>query len=514
MPPLAISTRKPAERHAARIEPLACLPVFFSLHGRRTIVAGGGAGAAWKAELLAAAGAEVSVFAETISAEMEEIAAASGGSIALHLRAPAMSDFDGVAIAVADLDEEAAIAFRDLASASGVPVNVVDKPALSDFTFGAIVNRSPVVIGISTDRAAPVLGQAIRRRIETLIPPALAGWARAAKLLRDRVARRLPDRAARRAFWERFVDRAFSGDGGPASARDLDRLVDRVAASARRAGRVTLVGAGPGDAELLTVKAIRAMQRADVILYDDLVSDEVLALARREAKRMMVGKRGRRESCRQEDINAMMLSLARQGRDVVRLKSGDPLIFGRAGEEIAVLRKAGIPVEIVPGVTAALGAAARLGVSLTHRDGAHSVRFVTGHGRAGELPADLGWRGLADPETTLVVYMGGRTAALLAGRLIAEGLPPTTPAVVIENATRHDERIERTTLAGLAARPIAAAGPVILTIGRVFAHAEPVAAGADADQSVARAPFVVRPAAAGSAARAFPPSPAPRPIER
>jgi len=482
MQPLPISIRKPVERHAARIEPLACLPVFFALQGKRTIVAGGSAGAGWKAELLAAAGAEVSVFAEAMSAEMEEISAASGGAIVLHLRAPAISDLDGAAIAVADLDEEAAIAFRDLARASGVPVNVVDKPALSDFTFGSIVDRSPVVIGISTDGAAPVLGQAIRRRIETLMPPALAGWARAAKLVRDRVARRLPDRAARRAFWERFVDRAFSGSLGPATACDLDQLVDRVAASARSVGRVTLVGAGPGDAELLTVKAIRAMQRADVILFDDLVSDEVLGLARREAKRMMVGKRGRRDSCRQEDINAMMLSLARQGRDVVRLKSGDPLIFGRAGEEIAVLRKAGIPVEIVPGVTAAFAAAAQLGVSLTHRDRAHSVRFVTGHGLAGELPADLDWCGLADPETTLVVYMGGRTAALLAGRLIAEGLPRTTPAVVIENATRHDERIERTTLAGLTARPLAAAGPVVLTIGRVFAHVEPIAVRASTEQ--------------------------------
>jgi uroporphyrin-III C-methyltransferase/precorrin-2 dehydrogenase/sirohydrochlorin ferrochelatase len=469
MPPLPTSTRKPVERHAARIEPLACLPVFFALHGKRTVVAGGRASAAWKAELMAAAGAQVSVFAEAMSSEMEEIAAASGDAIVLHRRAAAIHDLDGAAIAVADLDGEAAIAFRDLADASGVPVNVVDNTALSDFTFGTIVNRSPVTIGISTDGAAPVLGQAIRRRIETLIPQSLAGWACAAKLFRDRVARRLPDRNARRAFWERFVDRAFSGAPGPAAAHDLDRLVDRVATSGRAGGRVTLVGAGPGDAELLTMKAIRALQRADVILYDDLVSDEVLALARREAKRMMVGKRGRRESCRQGDINAMMLSLARAGRDVVRLKSGDPTIFGRAGEEIEVLRQAGVPVEIIPGVTAAFGAAARLGVSLTHRDIAHSVRFVTGHSRTGELPADLAWQGLADPETTLVFYMGGRTAPLIAGRLIAAGLPGSTPVAIVENATRHDERIERTSLAGLTAHPIAAAGPVILAIGQVFA---------------------------------------------
>jgi uroporphyrin-III C-methyltransferase/precorrin-2 dehydrogenase/sirohydrochlorin ferrochelatase len=360
--PFAIATRKPAERRAARIEPLACLPVFFDLRERKVVVAGGDAGAAWKAELAAAAGASVAVFADAFSDEMVEIAEAGGGRILLHRRTAVASDLEGAAIAIADLDESEAHAFRTLAGSAGVPVNVVDKPALSDFAFGTIVNRSPVVIGISTGGAAPILGQAIRRRIEILVPESLAGWARAARQVRDAVARRRPGRAACRAFWERFVDLAFSGDDGPPAAQDLDRLVDRVASAETPMGRVTLVGAGPGDAELLTVKAIRTLQRADVILYDDLVSDEVLRLARREARRMMVGKRGRRESCRQEDINAMMLSLARQGRDVVRLKSGDPSIFGRAGEEIAALREAGIPVEIVPGVTAAFGLAARLGL--------------------------------------------------------------------------------------------------------------------------------------------------------
>jgi uroporphyrin-III C-methyltransferase/precorrin-2 dehydrogenase/sirohydrochlorin ferrochelatase len=410
---------------------------------------------------------------------MEEIAAASEGRIILHRRLVAAPDLDVAAIAVADLDETEATAFRGVCRGKGVPVNIIDKPALSDFAFGTIVNRNPVVIGVSTGGAAPILGQAIRRRIEILIPQTLAGWARAARDIRSAVARRLPAGPLRRAFWEHFVDRAFSGEVARGEAEDVAGLLDRVARSRPKGGRVTLVGAGPGDAELLTIKAVRALQRADVILYDDLVSDEVLALARREAKRMMVGKRGRRDSCRQEDINATMLSLARQGREVVRLKSGDPMIFGRAGEETSALRQAGIRVEIVPGVTSALGAAARLGVSLTHRDRAHSVRFVTGHGRDGELPADLDWRGLADPETTLVVYMGGRTAQLIAGRLIAEGLPRSTPVVIVENATRRDERIQRTTLARLAAQPVAAAGPVILTIGRVFADAGSIAAPAD-----------------------------------
>jgi uroporphyrin-III C-methyltransferase/precorrin-2 dehydrogenase/sirohydrochlorin ferrochelatase len=479
---MSTPSRKPSEAAPARIGPLAKLPVFFDLAGRKAIVIGGGDGAAWKAELLAATGAAVTVFAEMPEAEMRALANATldVGTVAVVERAWGDDDFDGASVVVAEAEDDSeARTVSRAARAAGVPVNVIDRPAFCDFQFGTIVNRSPVVVGISTDGAAPILGQAIRRRIETLIPETLAGWARAGKDIRDAVARRLPDQAARRAFWERFVDRAFAGGVGRSVSGDLDRLIDEVAGSHRPGGRVTLVGAGPGDAELLTIKAMRALQRADVILYDDLVSDEVLALARREAKRMMVGKRGRRESCQQEDINATMLSLARQGRDVVRLKSGDPTIFGRAGEEIAVLRQAGIPVEIVPGVTAALAAAARLGVSLTHRDHAHSLRFVTGHSRSGKLPADLDWHGLADPETTLIVYMGGRTAALIAKRLIAEGLPAATPAALIENATRPDERIESTTLAGLTARPTSRSGPLLLAIGRVFAQAEPMRGALD-----------------------------------
>ena len=469
---MSTPSRKPSEAAPPRIGPLAKLPVFLDLANRKAVVIGVGAGAAWKAELLAAAGAEVTVFAPVPGTEMKALgkAALSAGSVGILERDWQERDLAGAAVVVAEAnDEPAAAAVYRAAKSAGVAVNLIDRPDYCDFQFGAIVNRSPVVIGISTDGAAPILGQAIRRRIETLIPQALTGWARAAKQIRDTVAARLPDQAARRAFWERFVDVAFAGECSPASVGDLSRLVDQVARSPRQAGRVTLVGAGPGDAELLTIKAMRALQRADVILYDDLVSDEILGLARREAKRMMVGKRGRRDSCRQEDINAMMLSLARQGRDVVRLKSGDPMIFGRAGEEIAILRQAGIPVEVVPGVTAALGVAARLGVSLTHRNHAHSVRFVTGHSRDGELPDGLDWRGLADPETTLVVYMGGRTAPRIASRLIAEGLSEDTPIALVENATRIDERIAFTSLGGLRSGAIEASGPVILTIGQVLA---------------------------------------------
>jgi uroporphyrin-III C-methyltransferase/precorrin-2 dehydrogenase/sirohydrochlorin ferrochelatase len=211
-----------------------------------------------------------------------------------------------------------------------------------------------------------------------------------------------------------------------------------------------LVGAGPGDAELLTLKAVRVLQSADVILFDDLVSDEVLELARREAKRLMVGKRGGRESCAQTDINALMVKLAGQGKHVVRLKSGDPMVFGRAGEEIAEVAAAGIRVEVVPGITSASAMAALLGTSLTHRDFAHSVRFVTGHAKTGRLPEDLDWRGLADAETTLVFYMAGRTAGAIADRLMAEGMAGDTPVVAVASVSRPDMQVRRMRLDGLA----------------------------------------------------------------
>lgn len=255
----------------------------------------------------------------------------------------------------------------------------------------------------------------------------------------------------------------------------------------RTRGRVTLVGAGPGDPELLTMKAVRAMQEADVILFDALVSDEVLAFARSNAKRMLVGKRGRRPSCRQEDINDLMMKFARQGKHVVRLKCGDPVLFGRAGEEIAHLSAAGIPVAIVPGVTSASAMAAMFNVSLTHRLCAQSVRFVTGHAKDGAIPQNLDWRSLADPSATLIIYMGGRTGAAIAQRLIAEGLPLRTPCVVAASISRAEERQSVGTLGELASGALAAAsdGPVLIGIGAVFAECA-VARSVDARPAAAR----------------------------
>jgi uroporphyrin-III C-methyltransferase/precorrin-2 dehydrogenase/sirohydrochlorin ferrochelatase len=464
----------------ARMQPLAKLPVFWALEGKRAIVAGGSDAAAWKAELLCACGAEVHVYAPELSEASETLNARGAehprGRVIYHPRAWDGTIFVGAAIAIADCeDEDEAKAFVDGARVAGVPVNVIDRPAFCQFQFGSIVNRSPVVVAISTDGAAPILAQAIRRRIETLLPQALTGWAELAQSLRETINERLAPGPLRRAFWEKFVDRTFSScdrpeeDVGGQLIKEAEQLGKASASSSR--GRVTLVGAGPGDPELLTLKAVRALQAADVILFDDLVSTEVLELARREAKRMLVGKRGGRTSCRQEDINDMMVKLAKAGKRVVRLKSGDPMIFGRAAEEIACLDRQGIPVDIIPGITAASAMASTLGISLTHREHAQSVRFITGHSRHGGLPADMDWRSIADPQATNVFYMGGRTAPLIAERLIDAGLSPSTPAIVISDVSRPAERRWHGTLARLTEGidEIGYDSPVLIAVGAALA---------------------------------------------
>lgn len=469
----------------ARMGRLSVLPVFFGLEGQRALVVGGSEAAAWKAELLLAAGARVDFFAGELSAGLSDL-------LAHPALAHAGADWRGAdhghyRLAVADIEtEDEAAAFAAAMRAAGVPANVIDKPAHCAFQFGSIVNRSPVVVGISTDGAAPILGQAIRRRIETLLPKALADWAGLAARLRARVTETLLPGGPRRAFWEHFVDRAFASPAGPGDAEER-RLGEHIRETALIAekGSVTLVGAGPGDPELLTLKAMRALQSADVILFDDLVSPELLEMARREAKRTLVGKRGGRESCRQEDINAMMLAYARAGKRVVRLKAGDPSVFGRSGEEIEFLERAGIPVSVVPGITAASALAAGLNTALTHRDCAQSVRFVTGHSKKGDLPDTLDWRALADPAATTVFYMGGRMAGAIAARLAAAGLSPETPVVMAANVSRSGERHWFGTLQTLeeGARCIGTADPVLIGVGPVFAVRGRIAALAGERQS-------------------------------
>ena len=469
--------RSPVDAKPPRMERLARLPVFFALTGRRAVLAGGTHSAAWKAELLSAAGAEVDVFAHDVSDELLALAAdPPDGAIVLHLRAWQGSDLAGAALAIGALNnDDEASRFAAAARAAGVPVNVVDKPAFCDFSFGSIVNRSPLVIGISTDGAAPVFAQAIRAKLEALIPFGFARWAEAARRWRDAVkASGLPF-AGRRRFWQLFTATALREPDREPAQDDYDRILTEAQDEGEKpsAGSVTLVGAGPGDPELLTLRAVRALQSADIILIDDLVAPAILDCARREAKKMMVGKTGFAPSCKQDEINALMVGLAKAGRRVVRLKGGDPMIFGRAGEEIAACRKAGIPVEVVPGITAAQGAASRLGVSLTHRKLARRIQYVTAHGADGKLPSDIDWASVADPVTTTVVYMPKRALAELAATAQARGLPADTPAIAVAAATRPEQEVIAATISDIASKLDDAAPehPVLVMIGRALAQA-------------------------------------------
>ena len=466
--------RQPVEVKTPGMAPLARLPVFFALEGRRVVVAGGSAAAAWKVELLSACGALVDVFADEVSDELQALLAApSRGAIQLHPRGWAAADLHEAALAVGAFENEvAAHAFAQTARSAGVPVNVIDKPAFCDFSFGSIVNRSPLVIGISTDGAAPVFAQAIRAKLEAFLPQGFSRWAEAARNWRARVKTSGLSFAGRRKVWQLFTALAVQNPNRGPREDDLTTLLDEVRSlgASTELGTVTLVGAGPGDPELLTLRAVRALQSADVILFDDLVSAEVLDFARREARKILVGKKGHASACKQEDINALMVKLACQGRRVVRLKGGDPLIFARATEELDACYGAGISVEIVPGITAAQGAASRYGVSLTGRGKSRRLQFLTGHDRSGALPEDIDWRSVADGSATTVIYMPMKTLNAFVSNAIAAGLDPQTPAVAVSNATRPAERYLCAPIVGL---PIALAvehldGPVLVMIGSVL----------------------------------------------
>ena len=465
MPPNKIISPRRVAR--PKVAPLSVLPVFFNLKGAQVLVTGNSEGVAWKTELLLAAGAKVVLVSENPHEELQDIIDNPEYDLVHHKRLWETEDFRDKRLALGDLEtKEAAAQFVNCARKLGVAVNVIDQPEFCDFLFGSIVNRSPVVVSISTTGAAPILAQSIRTRIEMMLPLSMAKWAEEAKLHRAKLAARIPDLKSRKTIWKDFAQQAFSQPAEKIEGFFKEALRRGKTA---KAGKVTLVGAGPGDSELLTIKAVRALQSADIILFDKLVSDDVLELARREARRMLVGKRGGQASCRQDDINALMVKLAKQGKNVVRLKSGDPMIFGRAGEEIAILEKEGIETEIVPGVTAALAAASRLGISLTHRDCAQSVKFITAHSRKGELP-DLDWRSCADQQTTLMVYMGARTAPKLAKALIAQGASVNMPVMIAKGVSRREEEMSYHRLLDLIDMDIPREQPVLLGLGHVFAE--------------------------------------------
>ncbi|QQQ19749.1 uroporphyrinogen-III C-methyltransferase [Brevundimonas vitis] len=451
---------------------LASIP----LEDTRVVVVGGGEPALAKLRLFLGSPAQLSWFAPELDASALEIPRTAPKP---QRREPSAADLDGarlVFIALPDLEQVGRIAA--LARAAGAQVNVVDQPALSDFQTPALIDRDEVVVGIATGGSAPILARDIRSRIEAVLPEGLAHVARMARELRDTVKSSVPDFMARRRFWER----AFRGPAADLAAagrtaearREMLRLLNQ---AAPEQGMVHIVGAGPGDPELLTLKALRALQDADVIIHDRLVPDAVLDRARRDARRLYVGKTRGDHSVPQDQIEQLMIDEARAGHRVVRLKGGDPFVFGRGGEELASVRAAGIPVFVVPGVTAALACAASAGIPLTHRDHAQAVTFVTAQAKPGGTDAD--WARLAGPNHTLAIYMGTDRAAETAAALMAAGRTGSTPVAVVENGSRPDERILHGRLDGLAAlvRGANLTGPALLFVGETaaFSLAEPAA---------------------------------------
>ncbi len=447
---------------------LRYFPAFLDLAGRPVLVVGGGAVAARKVRLLRGAGARVTVVSKRLCEELADLAREP--DIAVIQRGFAAGDVLGKTLAVAATDEpEVNRRVAEAGETAGVPVNVVDDAALSTFIFPAIVQRGDVVVAISSSGAAPVLARRLRARIEEILPQGLGALARFARRLRESVRRRVADPARRLRIWEEAIEgpvaeAVFAGREAEAVAH-LERLIDGSA----RPGSVAIVGAGPGDPDLLTVKALRLIQRADVIVHDKLVSPDALGHARRDALLIYAGKSRGNHTMPQEEINLLLAHHARQGRRVVRLKGGDPFIFGRGGEELAHLRRHGIPVEVVPGVTAASACAAAASVPLTHRGSAEAVVLVTGQGTAGAPRID--WSALARLDQTIAVYMGVAAAPRIAADLIEGGLDPSTPVALVENASLRTERTLFGTLSSLAALVAEhkVEGPAVILIGAVAA---------------------------------------------
>ena len=461
------------------------LPLFHNLRGSRVLVVGGGEIALRKSRLLADAGAVLRVVAPEIEAQLEALVERSGGDAIV--RGYQEADLDGCQLIIAATDDQALNAQVSAdAQRRCVPVNVVDAPALCSVIFPAIVDRSPLVVAVSSGGDAPVLARLIRAKLETWIPSAYGELAGLAARFRRQVKSLYPDVTQRRAFWEDvfqgpIADRQLAGQG--AEAERL--LVDKINGAPPHApGEVYLVGAGPGDPDLLTFRALRLMQQADVVLYDRLVAPAILELCRRDAERVYVGKRRADHALPQEKINQQLVELAKQGKRVLRLKGGDPFIFGRGGEEIEQLAAQGIPFQVVPGITAASGCSAYAGIPLTHRDYAQSVRFVTGHLKDGT--SDLPWSDLVAPAQTLVFYMGLIGLPIICEQLIRHGRAADTPAALIQQGTTVNQRVFTGTLANLPALVAEheVHAPTLVIVGEVVQLREKLAWFEGAQQSV------------------------------
>ena len=445
-------------------------PLFADLHGRRVLVVGGGAVAERKVRLLLEAGAQVLLVAPRVTDWL-----ASNPAVEVRRERFSPEHFPGAVLVIAATNDPAVNA--EVAATGrerNVLVNVVDVSELSSFIVPAIVDRSPLVIAISTGGVAPVLARLVRERLESLIDGSFGQLAALLERWRSRIKGGLPEVNARRRFYETVVRGQVAALVRSQDVQGAEQELERTlaGADAPRRGSVVLVGAGPGDAGLLTLNALRALQEADVILHDRLVSEEVLNLARRDADRICVGKMAGGHSVAQGRINELMLEHAVLGRRVVRLKGGDPFIFGRGGEELEYLQQHGVPFEVVPGITAATACGAYAGIPLTHRDHAQSVRFVTAH--CGESLDGLDWPALAQERHTVALYMGVAGLATIRDRLLQHGRAASTPVAIVENGSRSNQRVVLATLAELedAGRAAAVKSPALVIVGEVAALAE------------------------------------------
>jgi uroporphyrin-III C-methyltransferase/precorrin-2 dehydrogenase/sirohydrochlorin ferrochelatase len=450
---------------------LSVFPAFHKVAGRGVVVVGDGAEAVAKVRLLLETEAGVRVISAAPSSELAALVAAQ--SLQHVPRAFAPADLDGAILVFAasgDRNRDAEVVAA--ARAANIPANAVDLPELCDFYTPALVNRAPVAVAITSTGAGPVLTQKLRARIEAMLPQRLGALAELGESFRSAVDKLLPKGQARRRFWAAFFEGGIADASLSGQSEMARRLASRLLSGPQRrqAGFVWLVGAGPGAADLLTLRAQRVLLEADVIVHDSLVRESVIAMGRRDAARIDVGKRKGAHSATQDEINAILVREASAGRRVVRLKAGDPLVFGRAGEEMAALRAARIPFEVVPGVTAALAAAAEAEIPLTFRGAASSLVFATGHDASGEVLPE--WAGLALSGATVAVYMGRTVAAAVAERLIEAGLPVATPVAVIENATLPERRMFAGVLRDLTAfaERSDVNGPALILIGRTAAE--------------------------------------------
>ena len=423
------------------------LPIFIQIKNRPCLVVGGGSIAARKVALLRKAQADVTV----VSPELcDELQALNNEGLIQHTKREFEDlDLENCVVVIAATDQRPVNErVSKLAHDLRLPVNVVDNPDLCSFIMPSIIDRSPVVIAVSTGGSSPVLARLIRTKLEGSIPAAYGHLAKLVEGFRGKVKTTFPNVESRRGFWEKILEGkvaelVFTGHEDEAKVL-LDKAIDEQSEKPEMPGEVFLVGAGPGDPDLLTFRALRLMQQADVVVYDRLVSQAIMEMVRRDAEIVYVGKERDKHTMQQENINQLLVRLAKEGKRVLRLKGGDPFIFGRGGEEIELLAEEGIAFQVVPGITAANGCSSYAGIPLTHRDYAQSCVFVTGHLKDGSV--DLNWKALAHPHQTVVFYMGLHGAPTLCKEMVAHGLPASTPVALVEQGTTPQQRVYTATL--------------------------------------------------------------------